>query len=369
MFRYLLALVLLSTVACSGGGHSSDQKETGGIAVSLQWPPSISGEVHTSAFGLPSSVTALNFSITFYGDDFSPESHTVIVDRDLLGVEQTTVDGSLLLAPDPDGPKVTFDVVAGLNRGIFIAGDALVDGQELPVVFAGFSAFDVDLINGASVTVNLRDDADRPQPPTFEVLGADNPVVGASLLLSAQGRIGADFTFPVDITNITSSDLLVAEVDSLSLTTVNLLAAGPVTLTVDLATGDQVVLNLDVTLEAPVVSLSGQWDVLETLESGGCPGDPLTDSYSINITQTGSTFSVELPSLDVIVGDITGSDFSWDQSYPEDGGTTTELLNGTLSSDGLSFTATSSWSWTDGINPSNDCSGTSSFSGAKVTIL
>ena len=102
MSRHLSWLpVVLLVAACSGGGSNGSQGE-GGVAVALNWPPSIAGEVHTSAFGLPSSIVAVDLSIDFFGDDFDPQLHTMRVEMLSDGTELTTIDG---LSADPDGPR------------------------------------------------------------------------------------------------------------------------------------------------------------------------------------------------------------------------------------------------------------------------
>ena len=361
MSRYLLALALvLPMIACNGGG-SGDPQRAEGVSVSLQWPPSIAGAVHSSAFGLPSGVSSIDMTVDFFGSDFDPGLHSMRIERLSDGTEQTTVDD---LIQDPLGPQVTFDVPAGANRGIFIAGVALLEGGK-SVAFSGLATFDVDPV-ATTVTVNLSDGDGRPQPPAIGVQGADAPVVNTSLLLTGQARFPDGTAFQDTITSIVSSDSLVAMVDSLTATTISLLAVGPVTLTIEFAYGGPLDLNLDVASGAVVTSMSGTWTITETLLSGGCPGDPTTQTYDIVVTQNGSSISVQLPTSEVLVGQVSGNQFSWDQSYPEDGGTTTELLNGTVSADGLSLTADSSWSWTDGITSANDCSGTSNYTGTLL---
>lgn len=361
MFRYLTTLILvISTAACSGGS-ANDAQETGGVSVSLQWPPSVAGAVHRSAFGLPAAVNSIDMTVDFFGADFDPNQHSMRIERLLDGTEQSTVDG---LIQEPLGPRATFDVLAGLDRGIFIAGVALLEGGGV-VAFSGFATFDVDPL-GTTVNVSLQDGDGRPQPPTIGVQGADAPLVNASLLLTGEVRFPDGAPFQDTITNVVSSDPLVAEVDSLSFTTINLLAIGQVTLTIDFAFGGPLDLNLDVASDAGVVTMSGTWAVVETVVSGGCPGDPSSQTYDISVAQNGSEISVLLPgALSPLIGTIAGSEFGWNQSYSEDLGTTTEQLAGTVSADRLSFTASSTWSWTDG-NPANDCSGTSSFQGTLV---
>jgi hypothetical protein len=366
MSRHLSWLpVVLVLAACSGGG-SSDSHGEGGVAVALNWPPSIAGEVHASAFGLPSATVAVDLSIDFFGDDFDPQLHTMRVDLQLDGTELATIDG---LSADPDGPQATFDVPAGLDRAIFVSGAAFHE-DETSVLFSGFATFDVDA-SGTTVTVNLRDDAGRPEAPTASVVGIPaTPSVGATLTLSSQGRFANGYTFQDSITDVASSDLTVAQVNlSTDPITVDLLMEGTATLSFVFSFGDVLDVPLVVGPVAPVVSMSGTWSVTETLVSGGCPGDPTTQTYDVSITQTGSEIAVLLPgATDPLIGTISGDLFGWDQSYPEDGGTTTELLSGTVSADGGSFNAGSSWSWTEGI-PSTDCSGTSDYMGVLTVPL
>ena len=60
-------------------------------------------------------------------------------------------------------------------------------------------------------------------------------------------------------------------------------------------------------------------------------------------------------------GQICGNTLTWVGSYPEDGGTTTiNLMTATIS--GNSFSSSSNWSWTDGVD---SCSGTTSSVGTR----
>lgn len=112
----------------------------------------------------------------------------------------------------------------------------------------------------------------------------------------------------------------------------------------------------------PIGDINGQWAINETISSStaACTG---TDSYSIQVAQDGNAVTVSAPagSFD---GSINGNTLSWTGSYPEDGGTVTiNSLTATVAADCNSFTAESSWTWTDGVN---SCTGTTSSTGERL---
>lgn len=108
-------------------------------------------------------------------------------------------------------------------------------------------------------------------------------------------------------------------------------------------------------------NVSGRWSVVTTPQSDSC-GDAGSESYDLDITQSGSSVTATAPDGRSYQGTLSGSTLRWMGSYPEQGGTTTVNLMGTLS--GERVTGTASWTWS---GPDGSCEGTSSFTATRIS--
>lgn len=109
-------------------------------------------------------------------------------------------------------------------------------------------------------------------------------------------------------------------------------------------------------------NFAGTWSISEVVDASDCGEGIYTTTYSITVTQSGSSISVVTP-VGTFSGTVSGNSLSWTGSYPEDGGTTTiDSLTGNLS--GSTISGTSSWSWTDGAF---SCSGTTTWTGTRTS--
>lgn len=106
---------------------------------------------------------------------------------------------------------------------------------------------------------------------------------------------------------------------------------------------------------------NGNWNVTEVADETDCGEGTNTYLHTAIITQSGSSVTLTLGG-NSFVGNVSGNLLTWSGSYSEDGGTTTTSVRVTISSDGLSFTGSATWSWTSG---SSSCSGTSQLTGTK----
>ncbi len=115
------------------------------------------------------------------------------------------------------------------------------------------------------------------------------------------------------------------------------------------------------TCSAPTVNVTGTWVVTETSTNNNC-GDSVDPPYSLEASQSSSSLTVSDSSGHTFSGQICGNTIKWSGSYPDSGGTTyIDSLSATVSSNGASFSGSSSWHWTDGVY---SCSGTTQFTGA-----
>ncbi len=112
----------------------------------------------------------------------------------------------------------------------------------------------------------------------------------------------------------------------------------------------------------PAFDVAGTWTITETGTSNSCE-EPIDPPYTATITQNGSSVGVQFPSQPerVYNGTMSGDAFTGSGSYPDTGGTTTEIVAVTVWSD-TSLSGRSTWSWTDGIQR---CGGTTDFAGSR----
>lgn len=111
--------------------------------------------------------------------------------------------------------------------------------------------------------------------------------------------------------------------------------------------------------DAGEAGISGKWSIRETVHAAECEEDTYIDSYSLEVTQSGSDFTVTA-SVGVFSGSLVGDTLQWSGSYNEDGGTIETSLAATFSSRQDSLSGTSTWTFS---SSAGNCSGTSEFTG------
>ena len=113
----------------------------------------------------------------------------------------------------------------------------------------------------------------------------------------------------------------------------------------------------------PIGDVSGSWSVDETTATTNCqgevPGTTTTNTYALNLT--GSTITL-ISNGNTYSGTMDGNRITGSASYPEDGGTTTASVDSIVADSCDSFTGTTTWSWTDGVE---SCNGTTSLTGTR----
>lgn len=114
------------------------------------------------------------------------------------------------------------------------------------------------------------------------------------------------------------------------------------------------------------VDISGVWNITETAGSNTC-GDPAGQAvqHVYTVVQNGCSFTATTSDARTYNGTVSGNNVSWTGSNPGSGGTITVTGTSiTAASDGNSMNGSGNWTWSNG-NPSYDCSGTTSISGAR----
>ena len=95
--------------------------------------------------------------------------------------------------------------------------------------------------------------------------------------------------------------------------------------------------------------------VTATTDGRDCGDGISTETRVVDVTsQSGNSIDV-LINGSSFTGNFSGNSLTWNGSYPEDLGTTTESISLTVDASCNSFSGSSTWSWTDG---SFTCSGT-----------
>lgn len=113
------------------------------------------------------------------------------------------------------------------------------------------------------------------------------------------------------------------------------------------------------------LDVAGVWTIVETSGVNTCE-EPvgIEDTYQVTVSQSGTVLTVVTP-MGTFNGSIAGDILSWTGSFSEDEGTTTiTLMDLTAAADGLSFSGSADWTWTDG---SLSCSGSVTIDGSKET--
>jgi len=107
---------------------------------------------------------------------------------------------------------------------------------------------------------------------------------------------------------------------------------------------------------APADTLTGAWDVMETIDESGCGGGTSFDNYVATVSQNGNDLEVTAQG-GTFSGTICGPIVRWTGSFPDpDGGTVMVTdLTLTLGAGGNTLSGQASWVWSDGVD---SCSGT-----------
>jgi hypothetical protein len=108
----------------------------------------------------------------------------------------------------------------------------------------------------------------------------------------------------------------------------------------------------------PVVDFTGKWNFTETVNSadGVCAAEVNSSTtYVVDIAQNGSSITANYNGT-TLNGSTNGSQITLNGSVPDSGGTTTFNLTGTLNNGCIS--ATSNWSWSDGVDSCSNGSST-----------
>jgi hypothetical protein len=113
----------------------------------------------------------------------------------------------------------------------------------------------------------------------------------------------------------------------------------------------------------PTYDASGTWDYSEFNHSNTC-GEPNAPPLSevISISQNGNRVSVVDAAQQLYDGFIDASVYTFVRSYPEDGGTTSEIYTVPLDTGGTSGSGTGTWVWNDQVTV---CDGAFSFTMTK----
>lgn len=111
----------------------------------------------------------------------------------------------------------------------------------------------------------------------------------------------------------------------------------------------------------PEGGVAGIWSIQAFEDATNC-GEG-TDNYSVTarIEQSGTTLTVTIDGTDY-TGTLTGTTGTWNGSYPDDGGTTTEEYTVTFANENSTLTGGSTWTWTNGAS---SCSGTVTVTGNR----
>ena len=117
----------------------------------------------------------------------------------------------------------------------------------------------------------------------------------------------------------------------------------------------------EVSTTGPEGGVAGNWSVSYTDDATGCGEGITTGTLNVAISQTGNVLLVTIEGV-VYAGNLNGTQGTWQGSYPEDGGTTTEQFTVTFTNNNTMLNGGSTWTWTDGLG---SCSGTSTVTGSK----
>ena len=113
----------------------------------------------------------------------------------------------------------------------------------------------------------------------------------------------------------------------------------------------------------PTYDATGKWDYSESGLWNNCGDpDPQPGSGTDTLTQTGNRITVVDDQQRSFDGFVSGSTYTFVRSYPEEGGTTSEVNTVTLSSGGTSGSGTCKWVWNDA---DESCNGGWNFSYVK----
>jgi photosystem II stability/assembly factor-like uncharacterized protein len=114
-----------------------------------------------------------------------------------------------------------------------------------------------------------------------------------------------------------------------------------------------------------VIDVSGTWQAEETVTDTNCQEVTLNRTYTLVVTQSGSTISITAASISATFdGTISGTIIAFSGEYPDSGGTTSGSYKGTVTPDGNTLEGTATWTWTDGTET---CSGTTKITAKRIT--
>jgi len=111
------------------------------------------------------------------------------------------------------------------------------------------------------------------------------------------------------------------------------------------------------------VDISGTWDVTQVEDDTQCGGGKVTTVVTGSGTQTGCSFTV-ISEGETLTGTATGNQFSGSFTESELGGTGNGTFTGTVSADGKTFVANSSWTWQQGTT---SCRGTTVSTATRIS--
>ena len=109
--------------------------------------------------------------------------------------------------------------------------------------------------------------------------------------------------------------------------------------------------------------ISGTWDVTQIEDDSQCGGGTITNEQVATATQSGCSFTLS-GGGESISGTVTGNQISGTVSISDTGGMTTGTFTGSMSADGKTITATSSWTWRGGTT---SCSGTTQLTATRLS--
>lgn len=111
----------------------------------------------------------------------------------------------------------------------------------------------------------------------------------------------------------------------------------------------------------PAGGVAGNWSVSYTDDATGCGEGITMGTVNATILQTGNVLVVTSDGI-VFTGTLNGTQGTWQASYPEDGGTTSEVFTVTFTNDNTRFNGGSTWIWSDNVG---GCSGSSTVTGSR----
>lgn len=325
LFALLITFLL---VACSSGGDSTPPA-----------PVTISGTV-TAPGGAIASLERKTF-LAKVMDVVLPGANAMITGT--APVPSATVE---LIKVDNNGNQVG-GVLASTTTDA--SGNYSIETTEtlsskLVLIVAGSGGAEL-----RAIVVNANTDIDPVSEFVVAQIESSLTNSGASLVnltnADIENYLSSIDSLNVDLTGMTVSAAMMA----LSNADGGSLASDVATDVVDTTGGNNTAFNL-----------SGTWSYVETSGPNNC-GDPvgvILASETVDITQAGNSITVRFQGQVIATGTLSGNQITGFplETYPEDGGTTTETSQTfTVAMDGNTINASISWVWSGG---EFSCSGT-----------